>query len=107
MLSLRLVAGTASEDAYTLLRFIQKQIDEYGSHDGGKITVVTLVEEQMSPWKGNLPKLPIESNIVRLATTSIGAGLGSRGFKASILHLNSALGTSWDLLDQSLAAIDR
>ncbi|GJW10585.1 hypothetical protein Tco_1576412 [Tanacetum coccineum] len=27
-------AGTASEDAYTLLRFIQKQIDEYGSHDG-------------------------------------------------------------------------
>ncbi|GJS02647.1 hypothetical protein Tco_0319155 [Tanacetum coccineum] len=36
MLSLRLVAGTASEDAYTLLRFIQKQIDEYGSHDGGE-----------------------------------------------------------------------
>ncbi|GKB53944.1 hypothetical protein Tco_0904697 [Tanacetum coccineum] len=34
MLSLRLVAGTASEDAYTLLRFIQKQIDEHGSHDG-------------------------------------------------------------------------
>ncbi|GKA73479.1 hypothetical protein Tco_0779781 [Tanacetum coccineum] len=36
MLSLRLVAGTASEDAYTLLRFIQKHIDEYGSHDGGE-----------------------------------------------------------------------
>ncbi|GKA93155.1 putative ribonuclease H-like domain-containing protein, partial [Tanacetum coccineum] len=34
MLSLRLVAGTASEYAYTLLRFIQKHIDEYGSHDG-------------------------------------------------------------------------
>ncbi|GJU96147.1 putative ribonuclease H-like domain-containing protein [Tanacetum coccineum] len=34
MLSLRLVARTASEDAYTLLRFIQKQINEYGSHDG-------------------------------------------------------------------------
>ncbi|GJX38248.1 hypothetical protein Tco_0251551 [Tanacetum coccineum] len=34
MLSLRLVVRTASEDAYTLLRFIQKQIDEYGSHDG-------------------------------------------------------------------------
>ncbi|GJV93545.1 hypothetical protein Tco_1541358 [Tanacetum coccineum] len=43
----------------------------------GKITVVTLVEEQMSPWKGNLPKLPIESNIVRLATTSIGTSLFS------------------------------
>ncbi|GJY67825.1 hypothetical protein Tco_0470807 [Tanacetum coccineum] len=35
------------------------------------ITVVTLVGEQMSPWKGNLPRLPIKSNIVRLATTSI------------------------------------
>ncbi|GKG08495.1 hypothetical protein Tco_0334327, partial [Tanacetum coccineum] len=34
MLSLRLVAGTTSKDAYTLLRLIQKQIDEYGSHDG-------------------------------------------------------------------------
>ncbi|GKA94869.1 ribonuclease H-like domain-containing protein [Tanacetum coccineum] len=38
----------------------------------GKITTVILVEEKMSSWKGNLPKLPIESNIVRLATTSIG-----------------------------------
>ncbi|GJT18250.1 hypothetical protein Tco_0876956 [Tanacetum coccineum] len=31
MISLRLVARTASEDTYTLLRFIQKQIDEYGN----------------------------------------------------------------------------
>ncbi|GJV86203.1 hypothetical protein Tco_1530141 [Tanacetum coccineum] len=36
VLEKRLVVGTASEDAYTLLRFIQKQIDEYGSHDGGE-----------------------------------------------------------------------
>ncbi|GKC21586.1 hypothetical protein Tco_1023736, partial [Tanacetum coccineum] len=36
MLSLRLVAGTASADAYTLLKFIQKHIDEHGSHDGGE-----------------------------------------------------------------------
>ncbi|GKB69625.1 hypothetical protein Tco_0931037 [Tanacetum coccineum] len=36
MLSLRLVAGTASEDAYTLVRFIQKKIDEYGSHNRGE-----------------------------------------------------------------------
>ncbi|GJS69642.1 hypothetical protein Tco_0702483 [Tanacetum coccineum] len=36
MLSLRLVARTTSEDAYTQLRFIQKQINEYGSHDGGE-----------------------------------------------------------------------
>ncbi|GJY76010.1 hypothetical protein Tco_0481126 [Tanacetum coccineum] len=33
MISLTLVTETASEDASTLLRFIQKQIDEYGSHD--------------------------------------------------------------------------
>ncbi|GJS73739.1 hypothetical protein Tco_0706580 [Tanacetum coccineum] len=31
-----------------------------------EITAVTLVEKQMSPWKGNLPRLPIESNIVLL-----------------------------------------
>ncbi|GJS47804.1 hypothetical protein Tco_0597925 [Tanacetum coccineum] len=37
----------------------------------GKITVVTLVEEQMSSWNGNLPRLPIRSNIVRLAINSI------------------------------------
>ncbi|GKC19201.1 hypothetical protein Tco_1021351 [Tanacetum coccineum] len=36
-----------------------------------EITVVTLIEEQMSPWKGNLPKLPIESNIVLLVPKSI------------------------------------
>ncbi|GJU71536.1 putative reverse transcriptase domain-containing protein [Tanacetum coccineum] len=36
MLSFRLVAGTACEDAYTLLRFIQKQIDKHRSHDGGE-----------------------------------------------------------------------
>ncbi|GJS54868.1 hypothetical protein Tco_0628230 [Tanacetum coccineum] len=36
--SSRLVVGTASEDAYTLFRFIQKQIDEYGSHDGVQTT---------------------------------------------------------------------
>ncbi|GJT16984.1 hypothetical protein Tco_0875690 [Tanacetum coccineum] len=36
MLSLRLVARTSSEDAYTLLRFIQKHIDEHGRHDGGE-----------------------------------------------------------------------
>ncbi|GJZ34971.1 hypothetical protein Tco_0580788, partial [Tanacetum coccineum] len=36
VLEKRLVAGIASEDAYTLLRFIQKQINEYESHDGGE-----------------------------------------------------------------------
>ncbi|GJX13253.1 putative ribonuclease H-like domain-containing protein, partial [Tanacetum coccineum] len=35
MMSLKLIAGSASDDAYDLLKFIQKQIDEAGSHDGG------------------------------------------------------------------------
>ncbi|GKC76769.1 hypothetical protein Tco_1127543 [Tanacetum coccineum] len=33
-------------------------------------------------------------------------GLRSRGFKASILHLISILGDSWDFLDQRFAAIN-
>ncbi|GJT48785.1 ribonuclease H-like domain-containing protein [Tanacetum coccineum] len=33
MISLKLIAESASESAYNLLRFIQKQIDEYGSYD--------------------------------------------------------------------------
>ncbi|GKB26687.1 hypothetical protein Tco_0866088 [Tanacetum coccineum] len=33
-------------------------------------------------------------------------GLRSRGFKASILHLISIPGASWDFLDQIFAAID-
>ncbi|GJT28343.1 hypothetical protein Tco_0908618 [Tanacetum coccineum] len=33
MMSLKLIAESASNGAYNLLRFIQKQIDEFGSHD--------------------------------------------------------------------------
>ncbi|GJT66850.1 hypothetical protein Tco_1018330 [Tanacetum coccineum] len=33
---LKLIAESASESAYNLLRFIQKQIDEYGSYDGSE-----------------------------------------------------------------------
>ncbi|GKB74445.1 hypothetical protein Tco_0935857 [Tanacetum coccineum] len=36
MMSLKLIAESASDDAYDLLRFIQKKIDEAGSHDGGE-----------------------------------------------------------------------
>ncbi|GKC24307.1 hypothetical protein Tco_1026457 [Tanacetum coccineum] len=36
MMSLKLIAESASDGAYDLLRFIQKQIDEAGSHDGGE-----------------------------------------------------------------------
>ncbi|GJX29630.1 hypothetical protein Tco_0237709 [Tanacetum coccineum] len=36
MMSLKLIAESASDSAYDLLRFIQNQIDEAGSHDGGE-----------------------------------------------------------------------
>ncbi|GJV98547.1 hypothetical protein Tco_1553799 [Tanacetum coccineum] len=36
MMSLKLIAESASDSAYDLLRFIQKQIDEAGSHDEGE-----------------------------------------------------------------------
>ncbi|GKA28381.1 hypothetical protein Tco_0714549 [Tanacetum coccineum] len=36
MMSLKLVAETASDGAYDLLRFIQKQIDDSGSYDGSE-----------------------------------------------------------------------
>ncbi|GJV96501.1 hypothetical protein Tco_1548078 [Tanacetum coccineum] len=36
MMSLKLIAKSASDNAYDLLRFIQKQIDKAGSHDGGE-----------------------------------------------------------------------
>ncbi|GJW54544.1 hypothetical protein Tco_0098629 [Tanacetum coccineum] len=36
MMSLKLIAESASDSAYDLLRFIQKQIDEARSHDGGE-----------------------------------------------------------------------
>nr|GEU56241.1 hypothetical protein [Tanacetum cinerariifolium] len=36
MMSLRLIAESASDAAYDLLRFIQKQIDESREHDKGE-----------------------------------------------------------------------
>ncbi|GJZ55614.1 MAK10-like protein [Tanacetum coccineum] len=36
MISLKLIAESASDSAYDLLRFIQKKIDEAGSHNGGE-----------------------------------------------------------------------
>ncbi|GJU37257.1 putative ribonuclease H-like domain-containing protein [Tanacetum coccineum] len=35
MMSLKLIAESATDGAYDMLRFIQKKIDEAGSHDGG------------------------------------------------------------------------
>ncbi|GKB71376.1 hypothetical protein Tco_0932788, partial [Tanacetum coccineum] len=42
MLSLKLVVGTASEDAYSLLRFIQKKIDEHQELASPKQTALEL-----------------------------------------------------------------
>nr|GFB67747.1 hypothetical protein [Tanacetum cinerariifolium] len=36
MLALRLIAESDNEAVFDLLRFIQKQIDESGSHDGSE-----------------------------------------------------------------------
>ncbi|GKE41502.1 hypothetical protein Tco_1468786 [Tanacetum coccineum] len=36
MMSLKMIVESTSDGAYDLLRFIQKQIDEAGSHDGGE-----------------------------------------------------------------------
>ncbi|GJW70256.1 hypothetical protein Tco_0127173 [Tanacetum coccineum] len=56
-------------------------------------------------WMGGNGKFSIHER--SKASFNVTWGLGSQGFKASTLYLNSALGTSWDLLDQILAAIDR
>nr|GEU42915.1 retrovirus-related Pol polyprotein from transposon TNT 1-94 [Tanacetum cinerariifolium] len=37
-----------------------------------RVGIVTLVEEQISMWKVNLPRLPIESNIVLLGANGLG-----------------------------------
>ncbi|GJS45904.1 hypothetical protein Tco_0596025 [Tanacetum coccineum] len=53
-----------------------------------EITAVTLVEKQMSPWKGNLSRLPIESNIVLLIIREVFVKLLLDSFvKLSISYL--------------------
>ncbi|GJZ65108.1 hypothetical protein Tco_0621804 [Tanacetum coccineum] len=65
MMSLKLIAESASESAYNLLRFIQKQIDEYGSYDG---TLAT--PEQTATGKEiSYPFMAVSLDLSRLATT--------------------------------------
>nr|GEU76452.1 hypothetical protein [Tanacetum cinerariifolium] len=52
MLALRLIAEYESEAVFDLLRFIQKQIDEFGSHDGSEKDI----KELASPKKTALGK---------------------------------------------------
>ncbi|GJZ70937.1 hypothetical protein Tco_0634788 [Tanacetum coccineum] len=77
------------------------------------ITVVTLVGEQKSLWKGaemnhKEPGFELEDSKMGqnglLAFVRLDFEL--RGFQAWILFLVSALGTPWDLLNQRFAAID-
>ncbi|GJR79192.1 hypothetical protein Tco_0149977 [Tanacetum coccineum] len=42
-----------------------------------EITVVILVRDRCPRGKGNLPRLPIRTNIVRLATPSMGIQMGA------------------------------
>ncbi|GKB91856.1 hypothetical protein Tco_0964128 [Tanacetum coccineum] len=42
-----------------------------------EITVVTLVEEQISSWKGNLPKLPIIIKYSAIGTRKYSGSLGT------------------------------
>ncbi|GJZ41581.1 hypothetical protein Tco_0588467 [Tanacetum coccineum] len=55
MMSLKLIAECASESAYNLLRFIQKHIDESGSHDGistasTSVSTGSIVSTVSMPW---------------------------------------------------------
>ncbi|GJV00460.1 hypothetical protein Tco_1329730 [Tanacetum coccineum] len=50
MMSLKLIVESASDSAYDLLRFIQKQIDEAGSHDGGEKDLYVLVSSPHNKW---------------------------------------------------------
>nr|GEX78452.1 hypothetical protein [Tanacetum cinerariifolium] len=68
------------------------------------ITVVTLVGEQMSPWKGNLPRLPIESNIVLLEN------YGLLHFASGIFlftYLGLSIGSNINLVSSWQFLIDR
>ncbi|GJR25830.1 hypothetical protein Tco_1102062 [Tanacetum coccineum] len=78
------------------------------------ITVVTLVEEQMSPWKGaKMEPLEPGFELKALKTGQMGSKWVVRleyllwGFKAWTLYFNSASWDSWDFLDQKLASIVR
>ncbi|GJX73088.1 hypothetical protein Tco_0311683 [Tanacetum coccineum] len=86
MLALRLIVESESEAAFDLLRFVQKQIDESGSHDGGEknlhqelaspeqTTLALAIPEQMTTGKetsnpfmvGSLPK-NYKANLVGVA----------------------------------------
>ncbi|GJY68228.1 hypothetical protein Tco_0471210 [Tanacetum coccineum] len=53
-------------------RYLVKSSEELGEMFPGKITVAILVRDRCPRGRGNFPMLPIKTNIVRLATPSIG-----------------------------------
>nr|GEX42474.1 putative ribonuclease H-like domain-containing protein [Tanacetum cinerariifolium] len=64
MLALRLIAESESEAIFDLLRFIQKQIDESGSHDGSE-------KDLNSNVKRSLFTTPIAAKSNNLGATSV------------------------------------
>ncbi|GKE12332.1 hypothetical protein Tco_1415883 [Tanacetum coccineum] len=86
MMSLKLVAKSASDGAYNLLRSIQKQIDESGSYDGKQTATG---KETSNPFM-----------LVSTANTSISTG--SRVSTVSISLDLSRLATTLNRLERSI-----
>ncbi|GJW12232.1 hypothetical protein Tco_1578059 [Tanacetum coccineum] len=67
MLALRLIAESESEAVFDLLRFIQKQIDESGSH-GGTLAIpgkmITGKELSNPLMAGSLPKTTLPPKLL-------------------------------------------
>ncbi|GKB40694.1 gypsy type transposase [Tanacetum coccineum] len=65
MMSLKLVAKSASDGAYNLLRSIQKQIDKSGSYDG----TLAILEQTATGKETSNPFMAVSLDLSRLATT--------------------------------------
>ncbi|GJZ08928.1 hypothetical protein Tco_0543211 [Tanacetum coccineum] len=91
MMSLKLVAESASDSAYDLLRYIQKQIDESGSYDG-----TLAIPEQMATGKQT-------SNLfIAVSTASTSVSIGSKVSTISISLDLSRLATTLNRLERSI-----
>ncbi|GKC39506.1 hypothetical protein Tco_1051890 [Tanacetum coccineum] len=65
MLALRLIVESESEAVFDLLRFIQQQIDESGSHDG----TLAIPEQTATGKEISNPFMAVSLDLSRLATT--------------------------------------
>ncbi|GJZ71817.1 hypothetical protein Tco_0635668 [Tanacetum coccineum] len=69
-----------------------------------EITVVTLVEEQMSSWKGNLPKLPIIIKYSAIGTRKYRYTNGSRHTPIDLSTIFAF--THYELIEQDLSLLE-